>query len=155
MKNILTILSFALIALTLANGCKKDPKRTTSAHYVTATASDGTSVDFTDTLAHAGKNGYPPDQYIEVSGWTTDFSTSPRTGFWMYFYTATPGTYTLDGVLAGAYYNQVASLPTDSMRNSAHGTVIITAVSPNLTGTISFTCKDSTVVSGSFNVVAP
>ena len=155
MKNILVTLSFILIIFAVLNGCKKDPKKTSSVPFITATGSDATSVNCTDTLARAAKNGSYPYPYLDVEGWTGSSSTSARTGFWIYPYTATPGTYALDGVHAGAFYNQVSYSASDTTRNSAHGTLIISTVSPNITGTFSFTCKDSTVVSGSFNVVAP
>lgn len=155
MKKLLIPALLAPLMLCHMYGCKKTENKTTSSRHVTATASDGSSVSFTDTAARTMKNAASPHPYIEVCGGGASYSTSPRTGFWIYSYTATPGTYPIDGVSAGAFYNQTMSVAADTIRSAAYGTLVISAVSPNLTGTISFTCKDSTSVSGSFSVPAP
>lgn len=153
-KHIIPVLLASLFVIHL-NSCKKDENKTTSARHINATASNGTSVAFTDTAARTMKNAASPYPYIEVSGYTASYSTSPRTGFWIYAYTATPGTYSIDGVNVGAYYNRTSGVLADTIRCSAYGTLVISSVTPNLTGTISFTCKDSVAVSGTFSVPAP
>jgi len=65
-------------------------------------------------------------------------------------YTPGTGSYTLN---AGG--NAIYDIP-GTTDNSAYGVVTITATSPLLTGTFSFTCKDSTrLSSGTFSCAAP
>ncbi|MBX2905983.1 MAG: hypothetical protein KF744_08100 [Taibaiella sp.] len=155
MKKFIGPILLASLAVVNIVGCKKDENKTTSARYVNATASNGTSVSFSESAAGTTKNNASPHPYIEVNGYIASYSTSPRTGFWIYSYTSTPGTYSIDGVNIGAYYNRTSVVAADTIHNSAYGTLVISSVTPNLTGTISFTCRDSVAVTGSFSVPAP
>ena len=141
--------TLAIIAAALISSCTKEPKRTTSVPFISATGTDGTSVYATDTLVIASLNKGLPYPFLGVTGRTTVLGNT--TGFWIYSYRASTGTFALDGVNAGAFFNE----STGTAHNSAHGTLTITSVSLNITGTIIFTCNDSTVVSSTFNVIAP
>ena len=97
------------------------------------------------------------DPHINTSGTVGDNvkidgdSSGQELEFWFQNYPAATGTYSLNAVGVGGTYHAPAGIGA----LSAHGTLTLTAVMPDIIGTFSFTGTDSTVVSGSMDVPAP
>jgi hypothetical protein len=142
---------YLLIAAFTIGSCKKDTAaKTTSSHFVLATVSgSGGSFSASDDMVKTNKNSASPLPYVEVNG------TSPsgaRITVWIYSYAGTIGTFSMDGSNYGGMYKPTS---TAAVIPSAHGSLIVTAVTPNLTGSFNFTCTDSTVIAGTFNSATP
>lgn len=144
------ILLLFISAITKAS-CKKDTaSKATSPHFVLATVSgSGGSFSASDGMVTTNKNSGSPFPYVEVNGTSTS---GARISVWIYSYVSSIGTFSMDGSNYGGTYNPTT---TAAVIPSAHGSLIVTAVTPNLTGSFNFTCTDSTVISGTFNSTTP
>lgn len=144
------LLVFFIAAITIGS-CKKDTaSKTTSSHFVLATVSGGGgSFSASDGMVKTNKNSGSPLPYVEVNG-TSPSGTSITV--WIYSYAGTIGTFSMDGSNYGGTYKPTT---TAAAMPSAHGSLTVTAVTPNLTGSFNFTCTDSTVITGTFNSTTP
>jgi len=137
--------------VTALIGCKKETaSKTTTSHFVLATvSSSGGAFSSSGDMVKTTKNAGSPFPYVEVNG------TSPsgaRISVWIYSYTGAVGTYTMDGTNYGGTYRPTA---TTSPIQSVYGSLTVSTVTPNLTGSFNFTCSDSTVISGTFDSDMP
>ena len=150
MKYLAGIGALTLIDLEFFTGCTRTPSHTaarpTTPYYISATLSGGGTFYVSDSSIYSDgtvggnvkiEGTLPPGTQIE---------------FWFNSYTATVGTYSLDGITRGGSY---LSPPPYGFASSAYGTITFTSVTPSVVGTFSFTRTDSVVVAGSFNVPAP
>ena len=151
MKNPAIYILRLFIAATTIGSCQKDTaSKATSSHFVLATVSgSGGSFSASDGMVTTNKNSASPFPYVEVNGTS---SSGARISVWIYSYVGSIGTFSMDGSNYGGTYKPTA---TSAAIPSAHGSLIITAVTPNLTGSFSFTCTDSTVITGTFNSATP
>ncbi len=138
----------ATIALT---GCKKEPaSKTTTSHFMSASISGSGGVfSSSGAMVTTNKNAASPNPYVEVNGTSTS---GARITVWIYSYIGAIGTFSMDGTsYGGTYRPSGTAMPVPS----AHGSLTISAVTPNVTGSFNFTCWDSTVIAGTFNSTTP
>jgi hypothetical protein len=143
MKNTMMSAVISVLAIAAISGCSKSSSSGSSTSMKTSL--NGVAFSGSDCIDSV------TDSTLFIYG--TNFTTSityPFIEIIITKYTGT-GTYTLGtwgsfgggpstmAVIDSSASNAVASL---------YGTVTITSVSPNLTGTFSFTCTDSTKVTG-------
>lgn len=136
-------LSIILIGLVIVASCKK--KEGPRTHYVSAKAG---TFDFyasgsyiTTKQDHSGTGATLSVNGIMPSG--------AAVALWIDPFTGKLDTLSLDGASAGASFLR----PTPAIESPAvYGTLIITGVTPDVTGVFTFTCTDSTHVTGHFNV---
>lgn len=144
------VLSIFIATITLG-GCKKEPaSKTTTSHFISASVSgSGSAFSSLGAMVKTNKNEASPNPYVEVNGTS---SSGSRITVWIYSYVGAVGTFTMDGTnYGGTYRPSATALPIPS----AHGSLTVSAVSPNLTGSFNFTCWDSTVITGTFNSTTP
>ncbi|MCW3123319.1 MAG: hypothetical protein JWQ38_2811 [Flavipsychrobacter sp.] len=135
----------ALACLILYSACKKSEKKTTSSpHYISFTMPDGTF--YKDTLM----------QCEGAVGTEVQIGASTKAGtfmLWFKNYTGTIGTYPLDNINQRSYVTGIGI--SDPLCVSVHGSLTITAVSPDIIGSFVYTRADSGIVSGAFNAPTP
>ncbi len=148
MNNILKILFVVLIANLFCTGCNKSSS--TPAPFMKATTGtttfsvSGTSQAFCSTSSSGGID------YIYISG---EDANGKKIRIVLIDNSGT-GTIQIGTGNAAAYYYPGGS--TTSYTYATSGSVTITSLTPDIAGTFSFTCADSTVVTnGSFSVLAP
>jgi hypothetical protein len=148
MKSIFTFSRFVALSILAFSSCTRHSgTRTTSAHYISASISGGGSFYTTDPNINTGGSvggNVKIDGVMSTSG--------PQLEFSFLAYPGTTGTYSLGLVSVEGSYHAAADIVSPE---SVHGTLTLTAVTPNIVGTFSFTRADSSVVSGSMNVPAP
>jgi hypothetical protein len=143
--NSLSKLLFAAILVTTFVSCTKHAERTTTPHYLSASSAGSLGTfNATGTMISTSLVGTK----MSILG---TLPTGVKFAVWVNSYTATPGTYTLNSVDAGAdYISAVTETRSDT------GILTITAVAPDLVGTFTYTpTTESAVVTGSFSVTAP
>ena len=137
----------SLSILTFSSCTRHSSARTTAAHYISATISGGGTFYATDP--HINTGGSVGDN-VKIEGIMP--SSNQQLEFWFQIYPGTTGTYSLNTVsVGGSYY----APPSTVSSLSVHGTLTLTAVTPDIIGTFSFTRDDSSVVSGSMDIPAP
>ena len=146
----MSILSRITLSLLIGGSffasCKKATEKTTTANTVTTTASSiGTFTSTGSSVVASGASGAK----ISISATS---STGASFLVWLDPYSGTTGTYSLNDDSHGAEW---ISANNDTTIVSAHGTLILTAVTPNVVGSFVFTGRDSVVYTGAFSVVAP
>jgi hypothetical protein len=146
MKSLARISTWMLIAAVAIAACTKPKAKTTSAHYLSMSSpsvgafySGGTSVQA------SGATGAK----IVIEGESVGGS---RVLIYINPYNAVVGPYAVSGTMIGGAYHSAAE---DTIISAVHGTITLTAVSPDIIGTYSYTGSDSSVFTGSFNVPAP
>jgi hypothetical protein len=148
MKTLINPVSTVLLAMSLLFGCtKKDQNKTTSGHYLLASVS-GSSFSSSGDLVKINKNEAYPYPYVEVRGY---LASGAYVSVWIYSYTGALGTFMMAPTVCGGFYKPAGI----DMISSAHGMLTISTATPNLTGSFSFTCVDSSVISGTFDAPAP
>jgi hypothetical protein len=143
MKKLLTFSAIALFGMALISGCSKSSSSSPS-YSMTASVS-GTSYSAGNCIAV--NNG----TYIVIEGigGATTAPTFPYLAISLTNYNKTTGTFNFDSSQTTNWAEYLTSSSTYKISKS--GSVTITSVSPNITGTFLFTCTDGTVVSsGSF-----
>ncbi|MCF8450269.1 MAG: hypothetical protein K9G49_10410 [Taibaiella sp.] len=143
-------LSIFTAVITLGSCKKETASKATASRFVLASVSgSGEAFSSSDDMVRTNKNAASPFPYVEVNGTS---ASGARISVWIYSYVGSVGTYTMDGTnYGGTYKPSTASIPV----LSAHGSLTVSAVTPNLTGSFNFTCSDSTVVTGTFNSTMP
>ncbi len=148
MTKYLKFTAFACTVLLAYSACTRPSSsaRTTSGHYINATITGGRSFSVTDPDIHvSGTVG----GNVKIDGFDYRYS---ELEFGFVTYPATTGTYPLNGTsYLGSYNDTAETVPLLCV----HGTLTLTAVSPDVIGTFTFTRSDSSVVTGSLNVPAP
>ncbi len=149
MKNLPRFSVLFLAIAVLSGACtKKSAPRTTSTYFVSATISGGSpyysSGSNVTTTGTSGGN-------VKISSYVPVGTSDRQLEFYFIAYPGTVGTYPLNGVSQGAIY---AGVSPEIGRSAVHGTLTLTSVTPDIIGTYNFTCTDSTLVSGSFDVPA-
>lgn len=138
MKNIFLLFILSILTIT---ACKK--KETPSTRYISAKI--GTANFYTSgTLVTRQRNPTNPNLQFEGV-----MSTGATMKFWVNGFTDQLLTFPIDGISSGASYLG----PTPSIELQAvHGNLVFLTVTPDITGTFEFTCSDSSVVVGEFNI---
>lgn len=144
-------LKLALIAMAMMacyTSCHTSGARTTSAHFITATSTsigafNASGINVTTDGAVGAK--------ISIQGEVT--GSQRRLIISINPYAGITGPITLGGTSNSAimFYSALA----DTLIMSAHGTITLTSVTPDVAGTFSYTGSDSSVVTGSFNAPTP
>jgi len=137
MKKLLTLSAIALMGMALISSCSKSSSSSPS-YSMDATIA-GKSFSGTNCTATISGASLAVD-----GGVFTSSPVYPYLTLGIFNYTGT-GTYAIGGTsvnLGGVDSSASVVLV------SQYGTVTITSVSPNIVGTFSFTCSDSTKVSG-------
>jgi hypothetical protein len=148
MKPILNPILTILVAVCFSFGCtKKDAAKTTSGHHFTALVS-GSSFSSSGDLVKVNKNESSPYPYVEVRGY---LASGAYVSIWIYSYTGAVGTFTMAPTVCGGFYKPAST----DLRSSAYGTLTISTATPSLTGSFSFTCTDSTAITGTFDAPTP
>lgn len=141
MKQKVVLITIALAGMTLFSGCKK----TGSTSGTIKATINGVDFSTNHCIVHSGS-------HLAVDGGS--YRSTPPSAYIMldiYHYTGV-GTYNITDSTVGAAVDSSATV----IPIAIYGTVVVTATSPNIVGTFSFTCADSTkVTNGSFNVKAP
>lgn len=137
------IITITLSLLSLLVSCKK--KDDTIEPFVAAKAGNfnffASGKMVTNTKTPSGANQSTEIQGVMASGATVKI--------WMRNFEGRLETLPLDSTLASASY----LAPTPSIEKiSVHGTLTITSVTPAIRGKFTFTCIDSSVVTGDFGV---
>jgi hypothetical protein len=146
MKYLVALSCIAIGTIISFGGCTKgSTARKTSTHFISATTSRGGSF-------------YASGAQVIIFGATGDNSKMEGVAalssleFGFISYPGANGTYPIDGInIMGYYY----ASSTDTPISAIYGTITFTALTPDAIGTFTFTRKDSTHVTGSFNVAAP
>lgn len=151
MKILASVTTIILAILIIISGCKKGSNSTTGSYYMKATIgsssfdAEGLSQAYLTTSTSAGLN------YNYLAGKATDGRLIQIT---LITSSGTPlavGTLPLNTGIANAdYYPQGL---TSSYTYALSGSVTLTQLIPNLVGTFSFLCADSTnITNGSFSI---
>jgi len=146
MKKLFIFSAFAVIGITVISSCKKS---------ISSSLSSGPNAHMSATINGASFSGsfcYDTLEsgLMEIYGYKYNGGTTtpyPLLGIVIGVYTGV-GTYSLGFV--GSALNNYGYIDSSVAATPAcqYGTVTITSVSPNLVGTFSFTCPDSTKVTG-------
>jgi hypothetical protein len=145
MKKLL-VFSFAIITIASFAACTRGA-RTTSAHYISATA--GSISSFYSSGSAVTTDGAAGAKIV-IEG------TAPSGAKMLVIlnpYAATTGTLALSNT--GNTNCEYISPASDTINMSVHGTVTLTSVTPDIIGTFTYTGSDSSVFTGSFNVPMP
>ncbi len=157
---ILSSLSILTIILVSFSACTKTNNGPVAVNnhveYVTASTTGsfaGTFYAYDSTIT-AVKNttGLHPVTSI-TAGSSVGTLIGSSLSFVIWDYPVTTGTYQLDSVNATAEYLHFPD--GGGVARRPGGTLVLTSVTPYITGTYTFTCTDLTIVTGSLNVVAP
>ncbi len=140
MKNLLLL---ALPLLLTLNGCKKKENKTDP--FVTATAGN---FQFYSSGKMVTTSKDPAGTYnsLNIEGLMPSGATIK---LWIKNYSGRLESLSMDSTDASASYLPVT--PSIEVR-SVHGTLTVTSAEPMFSGTFTFTCTDSTVVTGNFSV---
>jgi len=148
MKNKITNLAIALMAFTLVSACKKKDTGNSSiylsANYVPANGSSIALGYNSSEITSKKVTGYYSIDAIDGDGREVTLVMNDYTGV---------GTYLLD--TAGTRASAVVTTDQINFKKAVYGTITITNTSLYLIGTFSFTCIDSTKVSGGKFQVLP
>ena len=90
---------------------------------------------------------YTSGNNVEIEAETTTAGatlTYPYISLWLNRTSLTTGTFSLDSTQLNNYAEYITSVSTFKLAKS--GSITITSISPDVVGTFSFTCTDSTVV---------
>ena len=149
-NRIVKVASVIFVFFASLSACKKkESEKQTSSPFLSATLSVGGAFSSTGSAVQTNKNNAYPHPYVEVKG---TGASGEFLFVWIYSYTGALGTFAMGSTSYGGVY-KAPSASTGSP--SVYGTLTITSVTPDLTGSFSFTCADSTHVSGTFSSSAP
>lgn len=138
-------MALAIAGIGMTTSCTRTASRATTTHFMSATVTGHPAFNATGsrltTSATIGDNS-------KLEAYEND-STLIEFGF--ISFPSTPGTYTIDrGTNIWVTYND--GLGGHHPKTSVHGSITLTALRPDLTGTFSCTLNDSSVITGSFNM---
>ena len=145
MQNLMKISLISLLSICAFASCTKhNSEKSTSAQFFSASSSTiGSFSSSGSSLYAAGAGG--------AKFWIRAMSTmGAEMDLWLDPFPGTTGVYSIDGISCGAQYSNAGS---DTVISSAHGSMTITAVTPDLIGSFVYTGRDSVIYTGSFNVV--
>lgn len=151
MNKYLKFTAFACTFLMAYSACTRPSSgaRTTTGHYINATITGGRSFAVTDPNIYvSGTVG----GNTKIEGVNTFAAPSATLDFGFLAFPGAAGTYSLAGTAIWGNYNDTTDV---APHTCVHGTLTLTAVTPDIIGTFTFTRSDSSVVSGSMNVPAP
>jgi hypothetical protein len=149
MKKNVTLLSIALLGMVAFFSCKKSDNNNNN-HAMTATIN---SAAFKSPLCYAAIS----DSVMTITASSNSSTLAfPNISLVISNFSGA-GTYTIGSINGGTFTTSAVIDSTDTSGiQSIYGTISITATSPNVVGTFSFTCSDSTkVTSGAFNAASP
>lgn len=138
MRKQLAGIALALVCAGAFNSCtKKSTTNSTPANSMKATVG---STSFAATSVATSKNG----SLVDIAGVKDASNTLSLV---LSGYTGAAGTYTIDNM--GTTLNEAIVETNGATVAAAHGSIVVTSVgSSTMSGTFSFTCTDSTKVTG-------
>ena len=148
MKKTITLLAFVSCGMITMFSCKKSDNPSTPATGSMTATINGAAYNGTKCVLELD------DSSLSITGGTADglFIDAPLVFLGVTNY-AGVGTYTIDGVKNIASIDSTGSDSTFT-KDAVYGTVNITATTPHITGTFSFTTRDSTkVANGNFTSI--
>jgi len=144
MKQLLLITSLFVFLFTCSFSCNKSHNNHMSAKVSGAEwlATEALATHTTEGVTLQGTLHYSSGDYSNIAVYL------PR-GY-------TTGTYNIDTAMTSAHGTYIPHAYDNSINLAVSGTVVVNSVSPNIQGTFTFVCADSTIIEqGNFSMKAP